>query len=146
MPDCELGLRESVRQIADEAFPKDQRRFGEPDAASDTGYSLPTTRQSLIVAGLGLGALFGSLLAGVISGKYGIKAAYLFSLVIFMIGIAVQVSSQEQWGQMFAGRTIAGYGVGSLSMLAPLYQASCSPRHLRGMITSTYQLAATIGM
>jgi SP family sugar:H+ symporter-like MFS transporter len=93
-----------------------------------------------------MGALFGSLLAGVISGKYGIKVAYLFSLFIFMVGIAVQVSCQEQWGQMFAGRIIAGYGVGSLSMLAPLYQANCSPRHLRGMITSTYQLAATIGM
>lgn len=56
----------------------DQRRFGEPDAAAASGFALPSTRQSLIVSFLGLGALFGSLLSGVLSGKFGIKVTYLF--------------------------------------------------------------------
>ncbi|KAK4046458.1 hypothetical protein OIV83_006050 [Microbotryomycetes sp. JL201] len=123
-----------------------QRRFGQPDAASATGYILPTARQALIVAGLGFGALFGSLLAGSISSKVGIKVTYLFSLVVFMIGIAIELSCIDSWAQMFVGRIVAGYGVGSLSMLAPLYQAECSPKQLRGTITSTYQLMATVGI
>lgn len=47
-------------------------------------------------------------------------------LVIFLIGVAIELSSMTQWGQMLAGRLIAGYGVGALSMLAPLYQAEVS--------------------
>ncbi|ORY88508.1 and other transporter-domain-containing protein [Leucosporidium creatinivorum] len=123
-----------------------QMRFGTVDPTSVTGYSIPSTRQALITSFMGLGALFGSLLAGRISGKLGIKVAYLISLVIFLIGVAIELSSMTQWGQMLAGRFIAGYGVGALSMLAPLYQAECSPKHLRGMITSTYQLCATFGI
>lgn len=40
-----------------------------------------------------------------------------------MIGIAIEVSCHESWAQMFVGRIVAGYGVGALSMLAPLFQA-----------------------
>ncbi|KAK4047669.1 hypothetical protein OIO90_006098 [Microbotryomycetes sp. JL221] len=123
-----------------------QQRFGRASASSPTGFALSTAVQSLIVAGLGIGAFCGSLLAGSISSKTGIKATYLFSLIVFMIGIAIEVSSMQSWVQMFIGRIVAGYGVGSLSMLAPLYQAECSPKHLRGTITSTYQLMATVGI
>lgn len=123
----------------------DQMRFGEPDPTTATGFIIPTTRLSIITSFLGLGALFGALLAGTISSRVGIKMAFMFSLIVFLIGIAVETSAQYQWGQIVAGRLIAGYGVGSLSMLAPLYQAECSPRHLRGIITCTYQLCATLG-
>ena len=127
------------------SLPDYTQRFGEPDAAAATGYSLPSTRQSLITSFMGLGALFGSLAAGQLA-RLGLKKASLISLVIFMIGAAVQISAQQQWGQVIAGRLISGFGVGSLSMIAPLYQAECSPKHLRGLITSTYQLCATFGI
>ncbi|KAM0751864.1 general substrate transporter [Meredithblackwellia eburnea MCA 4105] len=124
------------------------RRFGAPDptATSTLGYSLPSTRQALITSFMGLGALFGSLAAGALSKRVGIKVASIISLVVFLVGVAVETSAEYQWGQIIAGRWIAGYGIGSLSMLAPLFQAQCSPKHLRGIITSTYQLAATIGI
>ncbi|GAA5941389.1 hypothetical protein JCM1841_002950 [Sporobolomyces salmonicolor] len=123
-----------------------QRRFGEPDATSSTGYSIPTTRQSLITSFMSLGALFGALTMSKISARFGIKASYLFSLFIYMVGVAIETSGQEQWGQEVAGRFVTGYGVGALSLLAPLYQAECSPKHLRGLITGTYQLMATFGI
>ncbi|GAA5884310.1 hypothetical protein JCM6882_002222 [Rhodosporidiobolus microsporus] len=123
-----------------------QRRFGEVDPTSSTGYSLPSTRQSLITAFMSLGALFGALMIGQASKRVGIKVSFLFSLFIYMVGVAVETSSQSTWGQMVAGRFITGWGVGALSLLAPLYQAECSPKHLRGIITSTYQLMATFGI
>ncbi|GAA5876436.1 hypothetical protein JCM8547_002125 [Rhodosporidiobolus lusitaniae] len=123
-----------------------QRRFGEPDATSSSGYSLPSTRQSLITAFMSLGALFGALMIGQASRRVGIKVSFLFSLFIYMVGVAVEISAQQQWGQAVAGRFITGWGVGSLSLLAPLYQAECSPKHLRGLITGTYQLMATVGI
>ena len=68
------------------------------------------------------------------------------SLFIFMVGLAVETSAMTTWEQAMIGRLITGYGVGALSLLAPLYQAECSPKHLRGLITGTYQLMATVGM
>ncbi|GAA5840231.1 hypothetical protein JCM11251_005953 [Rhodosporidiobolus azoricus] len=123
-----------------------QRRFGEPDSLSATGYSLSSSRQSLITAFMSLGALFGALMITQASKRIGIKYSFLFSLFIYMVGIAIETSGQYQWGQMVAGRFVTGWGVGALSLLAPLYQAECSPKHLRGMITCTYQLMATFGI
>jgi len=63
-----------------------------------------------------------------------------------MIGLAIETSAMTTWEQAMIGRLVTGYGVGALSLLAPLYQAECSPKHLRGLITGTYQLMATVGM
>ena len=127
-------------------FYTDARRFGEPDPASPTGFTIPSTRQSLITSFMSLGALIGALSMSKISARFGIKVSYLFALVIFMIGLAVETSAMFTWEQAMIGRLITGYGVGALSLLAPLYQAECSPKHLRGLITGTYQLMATVGM
>lgn len=123
-----------------------ERRFGEPDPTSPSGYSLPSTRRSLITAFMSLGALFGALLIGQLVRRTGVKVAIMFSLFIYSVGVAIETSGQTQYGQEIAGRFITGFGVGSLSLLAPLYQAECSPKHLRGLITSTFQLAATLGI
>ncbi|GAA6060866.1 hypothetical protein JCM10212_006246 [Sporobolomyces blumeae] len=122
------------------------RRFGEPDATSATGYSIPSTRQSLITSFMSLGALIGALSMSKISAKFGIKYSYIFALFIYMVGLAVETSAMTTWEQAMIGRLITGYGVGALSLLAPLYQAECSPKHLRGLITGTYQLMATVGI
>lgn len=95
---------------------------------------------------MSLGALFGALIIGPVARRTGIKKSFMFSLFIYMVGLAIETSGQNQWGQEVAGRFVTGFGVGSLSLLAPLYQAECSPKHLRGLITGTYQLMATVGM
>ena len=42
--------------------------------------------------------------------------------------------------------TSAGYGVGMLSALIPLYQSETAPKWIRGAIVGCYQLAITIGL
>jgi len=46
---------------------------------------------------------------------------------------------------MFAGRFIAGLGVGAASMLTPLYVSECAPRAIRGGLTAFYQLFIVTG-
>jgi len=45
-----------------------------------------------------------------------------------------------------AGRFFAGYGVGMVSALIPLYQSETSPKWIRGTVVGAYQLAITIGL
>ncbi len=45
-----------------------------------------------------------------------------------------------------AGRFFAGYGVGLVSALIPMYQSETSPKWIRGTIVGAYQLAITIGL
>jgi MFS transporter, SP family, sugar:H+ symporter len=44
------------------------------------------------------------------------------------------------------GRLVAGFGVGALSLLVPMYQAETAPKHIRGALISTYQLMITFGI
>ena len=44
------------------------------------------------------------------------------------------------------GRLIAGFGVGALSILVPLFQSETAPSHIRGGIVCAYQLFITLGI
>jgi MFS family permease len=44
------------------------------------------------------------------------------------------------------GRLVAGFGVGALSLLVPMYQAETAPKHIRGSLISAYQLMITFGI
>jgi MFS transporter, SP family, sugar:H+ symporter len=43
-------------------------------------------------------------------------------------------------------RFFAGFGVGMISALIPLYQSETAPKWIRGTIVGAYQLAITIGL
>jgi MFS transporter, SP family, sugar:H+ symporter len=45
-----------------------------------------------------------------------------------------------------AYRFFAGFGVGMISALIPLYQSETAPKWIRGTIVGAYQLAITIGL
>ncbi|SLM38015.1 mfs sp sugar:h symporter, partial [Lasallia pustulata] len=56
------------------------------------------------------------------------------------------ISSEHKWYQIMMGRFVAGFGVGALSLLVPMYMAETGPRHIRGALISTYQLFITAGI
>lgn len=43
-------------------------------------------------------------------------------------------------------RTVAGVGVGIVSVLVPLYQSEMAPKWIRGTLVCTYQLSITVGL
>ena len=58
----------------------------------------------------------------------------------------IQIAAEYAWYQVMIGRLIAGFGVGALSILVPLFQSETAPSHIRGGIVCTYQLFITLGI
>jgi len=67
---------------------------------------------------------------------------------IFIIGVVIQATAVTSAGHssILAGRFITGMGVGSLSMIVPMYNAECAPPEVRGALVGLQQLAITTGI
>lgn len=70
----------------------------------------------------------------------------VFSAIVACIGVALQSIPTLNLSIMYAGRLIAGFGVGAASMLTPLYVSECAPRAIRGALTGFYQLFIVNGV
>ena len=99
------------------------------------GREVTDSQKEAITALCAAGALVGAILAGITSDKYGRKPAIWFSSVLFTIGAIVQATAFEII-QMCVGRFCIGLGVGSASMIVPLYIAEISPARFRGRMIS----------
>lgn len=119
-----------------------KRKFG-TDQLSEKGRA---DLESNIVAMLQAGCFFGALGASWVADKYGRKPALLLSAFIALIGTIMQTVSLGNLGVMYAGRVIAGLGVGAASMLNPLYTSENAPRAIRGALTGLYQLFIVTGV
>lgn len=117
------------------------KNFGSFD--STIGYYLPTNNSSLVVSILSAGTFFGALLAYPMGDIVGRKWGIVSACVIFSLGVGLQLDTK--WSTFIVGRVIAGFGVGLVSCLVPMYQSECAPKNIRGLIVGLYQLTITIG-
>jgi len=106
-------------------------------------YYLPTNDKSLVVSILSAGTFFGALLAFPMGDIVGRKWGLVASCLVFSLGVGLQLDTR--WATFIVGRVIAGFGVGLVSCLVPMYQSECAPKSIRGLIVGLYQLAITIG-
>lgn len=103
------------------------------------------SRAEFIVSALLWGAVFGTLISGFISAKFGRRKTILVSAVIFIAGaIACSLAPDEHF--LIGARFLLGIGVGVASFTAPLYLSEISPQSVRGSMISMYQLMITIGI
>ncbi|WPG99290.1 Hypothetical protein R9X50_00210300 [Acrodontium crateriforme] len=121
-----------------------QQRFGILNANNE--YYFSPARQGSIVGLLCIGCLFGSLIAGQIADSLGRRMAISVSAFFCCVGTVIEVSSQTAWYQFALGRLVNGLGIGSLSVLVPMYQSESSPAILRGILVASYQLFITLGI
>jgi len=98
-----------------------------------------------LVSVLELGAWLGVLCTGYLADRLSRKYSIVFAVVIFCIGVIVQDTAFHP-GSIYAGRFITGWGVGSLSMAVPLYNAELAPPEVRGSLVALQQLAITFGI
>ncbi len=68
----------------------------------------------------------------------------MIGAIIFCLGGALQTSTQNL-AFLYSGRAIAGFGVGFLVMIIPLYQAEIVHPTIRGRITVLQQYMVGIG-
>ncbi|RSL52320.1 hypothetical protein CEP51_015080 [Fusarium floridanum] len=112
-------------------------RDGELDVSSG--------QSSMIVSILSIGTFFGALTAAPLADRVGRRISLCIGNIIFVAGVALQTASTAI-PPFTAGRCLAGYGVGIISAVIPLYQSETAPKWLRGAIVGTYQLSITIGL
>ena len=108
-------------------------------------FSISDAMIELVVSSLLWGAVFGTLLSGVLSNKMGRRGAILVSAVIFVIGSFVCAFSPDPHTLVLA-RFFLGIAIGVASFTAPLYLSEISPQRVRGSMISMYQLMITIGI
>ncbi|KAH0429225.1 myo-inositol transporter [Colletotrichum camelliae] len=99
------------------------------------GKELTHSEKELITALTAAGALLGAIFAGLTADKLGRKPAIWFASVLFTLGAVIQ-SASFSVAQMAVGRLVIGLGVGSASMIVPLYIAEISPARFRGRMIS----------
>ncbi|CCC71992.1 hypothetical protein NCAS_0J00120 [Naumovozyma castellii] len=126
------------------AHPDYLRRFGQHH--HDGTHYFSNVRTGLVVSIFNIGGLFGCLILGDLANRIGRKMALVVVVIIFMIGIIIQIASINKWYQYFIGRIISGLGVGAISIFSPMLLSEVSPKHLRGTLGSMYQLMVTAGI
>ncbi len=110
------------------------------------GSYFSSTETSLITSILSLGTFFGALFSPFLSDTLGRRWAIIISTtLIFNVGVVLQIISKTIT-LLCVGRCIAGFGVGIVSAVVPVYQSEAAPKWVRGAIVCTYQWAITLGL
>lgn len=100
---------------------------------------------SNIVSTLQAGCFLGSLIASPITDKIGRRPALLIVALVVIVGVIMQAASMGNLGPLYAGRFLAGVGVGAASTINPTYVSENAPRSIRGLLTGLYQLFIVTG-
>ena len=111
-----------------------------------TGYmvkgkpAITASQSSEIVSLLSAGTFFGALTAAPTGDFFGRRLGLMVSTLVFTFGVILQTAAVSI-PLFVAGRFFAGYGVGMISALIPLYQSETAPKWIRGAVVGCYQLA-----
>lgn len=92
-----------------------------------------------------LAAWFGSLVNGPVADRFGRRGSIEIAVVVFTVGSALQAGAFNV-PVAFAGRAIAGFSVGMLTMIVPMYMSEVSTAGIRGTLVVLQQLSITLGI
>jgi MFS family permease len=105
------------------------------------------TRKGWLTSILELGAWFGTLLSGFLAETLSRKYAIMVATSVFIVGVIIQATAVSGGhSSILGGRFIVGMGVGSLSMVVPMYVAEVAPPEVRGSLVALQQLAICAGI
>lgn len=90
-------------------------------------------------------AWFGSLINSPVVDRFGRRDTIRIACVVFVIGSVFQCAGKSV-SMLFAGRAVAGVGVGQLTMVVPMYMSELAPPSVRGGLVVIQQLSITIGI
>lgn len=108
-------------------------------------FQLTPESQGFVVSIILLGALLGSIVAGILADRLGRKSVLFSGAIAIVVGSWFAVSAPTI-NHVLIGRFIAGIGIGIFSVVTPMFLGEISPKAHRGTIISLYQLAITLGI
>ncbi|KAK7956709.1 major facilitator superfamily transporter quinate [Apiospora aurea] len=110
------------------------------DTINLSSYSLveQTNIKGNVAAMVQLGSIGGALIAFVICGRIGRIWATRQLCFLWILGIAIFMGSNGSLGAIYAGRFVAGLGVGQTAVVGPIYIAEIAPASIRGLCTCIF--------
>ncbi|CAP92365.1 hypothetical protein E8E15_009136 [Penicillium rubens] len=103
------------------------------------------TLEGNIVSTFQAGCFFGSLLTFPLAERFGRKMAIVLAISIFCVGGSLMTAASGHLGMIYAGRAIAGFGIGSVSLQVPVYIAETSPPSIRGRLVGIFEICSQGG-
>ena len=92
------------------------------------------------------GAFFGCFLIWPITAYLGRRGGLIVSALVFTVGTILQVIKSGSLGTFYAGRIIAGLGIGAATVLIPIFTAEVAPKEIRGKLGACFQLFFATGV
>lgn len=81
-----------------------------------------------------------------IASKLGRRSGLILSSLVFTVGTILQIINAHTLGTFYAGRVIAGLGIGAATTLIPMYAAEMAPKEIRGRLGACFQLFFATGV
>ncbi len=92
-----------------------------------------------------IGCLFGALIAGALSDKFGRKRLLVLAAALFAV-TSIGNGLAQTFVVFVAWRMLGGVAIGLASSLSPMYISEVAPAQMRGRLVSVNQLTIVIGM
>ncbi|KAK8080031.1 MFS quinate transporter [Apiospora hydei] len=110
------------------------------DTINLSSYSLveQTNIKGNVASMVQLGSIGGALIAFVICDRIGRIWATRQLCSLWILGIAIFMRSNGSLGAIYAGRLVAGLGVGQTAVVGPIYIAEITPASIRGLCTCIF--------
>lgn len=95
-----------------------------------------------------LGSIFGALFAFPITDRIGRLWAVRELCLVWVTGIAIFLgaAAHGSLGMVYAGRFIAGLGIGQTTVVAPTYLAEVAPKSIRGLCVGIFSGSVYLGI
>lgn len=92
-----------------------------------------------------LGCIIGTIISGLLAGRYGRKKLLILASLLFLVS-AAGTGGSLHFSTFITYRILGGMGIGLASNLSPVYIAEVAPSSLRGRFVSLNQLTIVIGI
>lgn len=119
--------------------------FIEDFSLADISDTQRDTIQGNIVSTFQAGCFFGALLTFPIAEKFGRRRAIMLASCIFCLGGTLMTAAQGRMNLIYAGRAIAGLGIGAASLTVPVYISEGAPPSIRGRLVGIFEIVSSLG-
>lgn len=93
-----------------------------------------------------LGAFVACFLAWPLTDRLGRKKALMISSFVFCIGAVIQTVNTHSLAAFYVARVISGLGLGTATVVVPMFSSEMSPTDIRAKIGSFFQWFFTFGI